>query len=186
MVQAGSLMCVARISRTDFGIAHDLGAGVFQKFLVLARHVGRRDLDHQPVFDPEFDDMEKRLLPLHAAAEGFGAPALAGADPLDLLAAQRHRDQRVKRPGLRRRLLAEHDLVVVRRNLERRLFRIDLDHRAVLVAARRHVGAFERPERKAFAVHQLGEHRRRPAPARAPGSKHGGSCMSPVEAIARP
>ena len=79
--------------------------------------VRRRDLDHQPVFEPELDDMEKRLLPLHAAAEGLGAPALARADPLDLLAAQRHRDQHMERPGLAAAsCFAEHDLIVIGRN----------------------------------------------------------------------
>ena len=35
--------------------------------------------------------------------------------------------------------------------------RIDLDHRAVHVAARRHEGTFERPERVALAAHQFGQ-----------------------------
>ena len=155
-------MCVARIRRTNFGIAHDLGPGVFQEFLVFAHHFRRRDLDHQPVFDPELDDMKKRLLALHAAAKRPGAPALARADPLDFLATERHRDQRMERPGLWGGLFSEHDLIVIRRNLEGRLLGIDLDHRAVLVAAGRHIGAFERPEREALAVHQFGEHRRDP------------------------
>jgi len=33
--------------------------------------------------------------------------------------------------------------------------RIDLDHRAARVAARRHEGTFERPERMALAAHQF-------------------------------
>ena len=54
-------------------------------------------------------------------------------------------------------VLAEHDLIVVVRDVEGRPIRIDLDHRAVLVAARRHKGALERPERVALAAHQLGQ-----------------------------
>jgi hypothetical protein len=41
---------------------------------------------------------------------------------------------------------------------KRGALRVDLDYRAVRVAARRHKGAFERAERKALAVHQFGQH----------------------------
>jgi hypothetical protein len=52
-------------------------------FCVAPRHRWRDDLDHQPVFKPEFDDVEERLLPLHAAAEGLRAPALPPPDALN-------------------------------------------------------------------------------------------------------
>jgi hypothetical protein len=65
----------------------------------------------------------------------------------------------MERPGLRRRrIFAEYDLIVAGRDIERRALRVDLDHRAVGVAARRHEGAVERAERKALAVHQFGQH----------------------------
>src|SRR5512147_641134 len=118
----------------------------------------RDDLDHQPVAEPEFDDVKERLLPLHAAAEDLGAPAFARPDALDLVRLQRHREQHMEGPGTGRRLvLAEHDLTVAGRNVESRALRIDLDHRAVRVATRRHEGAFEWPERMALAAHQFGQ-----------------------------
>src|SRR5947209_8742578 len=65
----------------------------------------------------------------------------------------------MERPGLRRRrVVAEHYLVVVLRDVERGPFRIDLDHSAVRVVARRHESALKWPERIALAAHQLGEH----------------------------
>ena len=54
-------------------------------------------------------------------------------------------------------VLTEHDLVVAGRNVESGALRIDLDHRAVLVATRRHEGTFERPERMALTAHQFGQ-----------------------------
>jgi hypothetical protein len=50
------------------------------------------------------------------------------------------------------------DLIVIIRDVERRPFRIDLDHGAVRVAARCHEGALQRPERIALSAHQLGEY----------------------------
>ena len=64
----------------------------------------------------------------------------------------------MKRPVLRRRLVfAEHHLIVAVRDVERGVVWVDLDHRAVRVAARRHEGAFERAERKALSAHQFGQ-----------------------------
>src|SRR5271163_3375907 len=103
--------------------------------------------------------MEKWLVAPHPAAEGFGTPALARPDRLDLLRLQRHREQNVERPGLRRRrVVAEDDLIVILRDIECRPFRIDLDHSSVRVAACCHEGALQRPEWIALAAHQLGEH----------------------------
>jgi hypothetical protein len=66
---------------------------------------------------------------------------------------------RVEWPGLRRRLIfAEYHLIVAVWDVERRALRVDLDHRAVLVAARRHEGTFERAERKTLAAHEFGQH----------------------------
>src|SRR5262249_4491615 len=102
--------------------------------------------------------MEERLLPLHAAAEGLGAPALASADTSDLVRLARHRKQYMERPSSRRRrILSNNDLIVTFRHDECRALRVDLDHRAVRIAACRHEGAFERAERKALAVHQFGQ-----------------------------
>jgi hypothetical protein len=59
-------------------------------------------------------------------------------------------------PGIGRRLvLAEDDLLVAGRNVERGALGVDLDHRAVHVTARRHEGAFELSERMALAAHQF-------------------------------
>src|SRR5215475_11111737 len=86
-------------------------------------------------------------------------PAFARPDRLDLLRLQRHGEQDVERPGLRRRrVVTEHHLIVIFRDIERRLFRINLDHSAVRVAAGCHEGTLQRPERIALAAHQLGEH----------------------------
>jgi hypothetical protein len=72
---------------------------------------------------------------------------------------QRHREQDVKGPSLgRRRVVAKDDLIVIPRDIERRPFRIDLDHRAVRVAACRHEGTLQWPKWIALAAHQLGEH----------------------------
>src|SRR5512132_1982368 len=61
-------------------------------------------------------------------------------------------------PRIRRHLvLAEHDLIVAGRNLDSGALRINLNHRAVRVAARRHEGAFERSEWMALAAHQFGQ-----------------------------
>src|SRR5512132_3659677 len=57
----------------------------------------------------------------------------------------------------RRVVLAEYDLIVGGRNVESGALRIDLDHRAMRVAARRHEGVFEWPERMALAAHQFGQ-----------------------------
>src|SRR6516162_8709041 len=57
-----------------------------------------------------------------------------------------------------RLVFAKHHLIVAVWDVERCPLRVDLDHRAVRVAARRHEGAFERAERKALAAHQLGQH----------------------------
>src|SRR4051794_40639464 len=102
--------------------------------------------------------MEEWLLPLHAAPEGLGAPALARSDVLDLVRLQWHREQNVEGPCVGRRLvLAEYDLVIAGRNVESGALRINLDHRAVLVATRRHEGAFQRSKRMALTAHQFGE-----------------------------
>src|SRR6185437_261539 len=138
------------------GVVAHPGGGGGDEILVLGAELRRRDLDHQPVFDPELDDVEKRVVPLHAASERLGAPALPRADRLDRRGVERHRQEHVKRPGLRRRLvLAEDDLVVVGRDVERRPVRVDLDH--VAVRPHGHKGAFERAERHAFSAHHLGE-----------------------------
>jgi len=85
-------------------------------------------------------------------------PRLTRPDRLDLLRLQRHREQNVKRPGLRRRsVVAKNHLIVICRDVERRPLRIDLDHSAVGIAARGHEGALERPERIRLSAHQFGE-----------------------------
>jgi hypothetical protein len=45
----------------------------FKEDLVFPRHLRRHDLDHQPVFEPELDDMGKRLTAPDAAAEAINA-----------------------------------------------------------------------------------------------------------------
>jgi len=139
------------------GVTHRRGLDALQEVQVFLRHRGGCDLDQQPVFQPELDDVEERLAPPHAASEGLGAPALASTDPLDLVRLMRHRQQYVERPSLRGCwIFTKHDLIVMIRYVERRALRVDLDHRAVRIAARRHEGACERAERKALAVHQFG------------------------------
>jgi hypothetical protein len=62
-------------------------------------------------------------------------------------------------PVLQRCLVfAKHDSIVVVRDVERGALWVDLDHRAVRVATRRHKGAFERAERRALSPYQLGQH----------------------------
>jgi hypothetical protein len=73
-----------------------------------------------------------------------------------LVRLQGHREQHVEGPSAGRRLvLAKHDLIVAGRNVESGALRIDLDHRALRVSARRHEGPFERLERVALAAHQF-------------------------------
>src|SRR5262249_30647214 len=84
-------------------LIHRLEPRVLDEFLVLGGHRRRRDLDHQPVFDPELDDVKERVLARHAAAESLGAPALARADRRHRRLVDRHRQEQVKRPARRRR-----------------------------------------------------------------------------------
>ena len=72
-------------------VAYRLRPGTLQEIEVFLRHRRRDDLDHQPVLQPELDDVEEWLLPLHAAAKGLGTPALTRADTLDLVRLVRHR-----------------------------------------------------------------------------------------------
>src|SRR5579862_7082752 len=82
---SGGLFDVGRPHQAQrFGVAHRRHLRVLKEVLVFLGHRRRHHLDHQPVFQPELDDVEKRLLALHAAAEGLGAPALARPDALDL------------------------------------------------------------------------------------------------------
>jgi hypothetical protein len=76
------------------------------------------------------------------------------------------RDRDMDRPGLRRgRVVAENDLIVVFWDIERRPFRVDLDHRAVRVAARCHEGALQRPQMFAEILSLIARLRAPPAPA---------------------
>src|SRR5215469_16151557 len=103
--------------------------------------------------------MEERLVALHATAKGLCAPAFAGADPLNLFRLQRHGQKHMEWPILRRRwVFAKHDLIIAVWDVERRSLRVDLDHAALRVAARRHKCAFQRTEWKALAAHQFGQH----------------------------
>src|SRR5581483_5430005 len=118
----------------QLGRVQRLGIGVADEGLVFRRHRRRRHLDHQAVLDPEFDDVKKRLAAGNPAPEQPGAPALAGADALDLLPLQRHFEQQVEGMGARRLRALVEDRRLLAREGEHRVFRIDLDHRAVAVA----------------------------------------------------
>src|SRR5579872_5343 len=140
-------------------ITHRRWLNALQEVLVFLDHRRWGDLEHQAVLQPELDDVEERLVALQASAERLGAPAFPCADLLYLLGVEGNRKEGVEGPGVRRCLvLAEDDLLVASRDVERGLVRIDLDHGAVGVATGRHEGAFQRAERHTPAAHQFGKH----------------------------
>lgn len=61
LCRTGSLISAARISRTDSGLLITSVRAFFQRILVFLCHVQRRDFDHQPIFEPELDDVKERL-----------------------------------------------------------------------------------------------------------------------------
>src|SRR5262249_14466176 len=105
---------------------------------VLRQHIRRGDLDHQPVLQPELDDMEHRWLARRAAAEIAGTPALALADPPPRGGSERPRQQQRDRLVIGRRLVLGPYLCIVLAGKERDGLWVYLDHRAVFVAAHRH------------------------------------------------
>jgi hypothetical protein len=110
---AGSFKWVACIKRRDSWSLMVALSATLAEVEVFLRHRWCCDLDQQPVFEPELDDVEGRLVAPHAAAEGLCTPALARTDPLDLFRLARHRQQYVERPSVRRcRIFRENDLTV--------------------------------------------------------------------------
>src|ERR1051326_3335554 len=102
--------------------------------------------------------MEEWRRTLHAAAECLCTPALALSDALHFIGFERHGQQHMEWPGMRRSIVcAEHDLIVLIRDVQRRALGVNLDHRPVLVAACRHVRSFQRPEGIALTRHQFGQ-----------------------------
>src|SRR5690348_8508258 len=102
--------------------------------------------------------MEERLLPLHAAAEGLGPPALACTYALDLRRFQRHGKEHMKGPSMWRGLvLTKHDLIVAFGDVERRPVGVHFDHRTMRIAARCHERTLKRPERVTPTAHQFSQ-----------------------------